>query len=749
MAEQKTVRATLTRIVWQNDTRIIGRAQPAKGREISVIGTLAEPTIGQAYEFSGTFSKNEKYNSWDLRFTTYQTILPEDSAGVIQYLARTAKWVGSETAKKLVDQYGENTLQTLKNDPDRVIVDQIKGLTAERVREMSETLRANEKLEAAMIEVNNMIGGVLGERATEKAIKKWGAAAGALIKSNPYRLIQLDGISFVKADIIAIKLGMKQDARRRHAHAAMFVLQDQASKAGHTLVSPLRFDAELTRLVGTPHPQAVTLCTRAGKIIQDTNLADADLYDAEQYIANTFIGLANQDCDQLEVNDYVGQLIETLEEDQLFAFQKARDSGLLFITGAPGTGKTYTVARIVALWRACGLNISLAAPTGKAAKQMERALSEICHFSASTIHSLLEAGVEDGEFLFARNEDNVLDCNALVIDETSMVDVRLMRSLLRAVPNECRVLFVGDNYQLPSVGPGAVLRDSLNAKLPSVELTKIKRNAGLIVRSCHAIKDGKTPTPAGKLDLDAGDNWRHIPSNEVEHTCAVVEALLRDKLPALGLDPIWQAQIISPTNEAGPLSCKVLNRVAKGVVNPAHYKDKLPFTVDDKIVRCKNGKAKLAGGAPCSICSGSGRASKGRCIACMGTGKIERTGEVRIVNGDIGVVREITAKTILVDFIFPDRRVVLPRMGHELKQAFCMTCHKMQGSEVDVVILPIHKGISTLPMVTREWLYTAVSRAKKFIITIGGVEHLPKAIGRVGNTARVTSLERMILSCQT
>ena len=750
--EPTTIRAVLERVVWSNERRIIGIAQPHNRREISVIGDMIEPKTGQLYEFSGHWKHNERYGKFDLHFYSYRTVLPTDSQGIYHYLVRVAKWVGPETAETLIERYGAEALDILKNDPERVTRDQIRGLTPERVLELTDTLKANEKLEGAMIEVGNLLGGLLGQASVEKAIRKWGADAAHIIRHDPYRLAELDGIGFLKADTIYFKLERNPDAARRHAHALLHVLQEQAAKSGHTRVTQLRILTELAKLIGEPHKRTFQLCDRAGLTTRtDGFVADADLDDAEHFVANKLTGLVLQVLRPLRVTDEIKELTQTLEDDQLNAFNQACELPVLVITGAPGTGKTYTVARIIALWQANRLNIALAAPTGKAAKQMEMALSAIAGLPARTIHSLLEAEVLDGEFGFQRNETHQLDCTALVIDETSMVDIRLMRSLLKAVPNECRVLLVGDHYQLPSVGPGATLRDILRANLPSVELRKIKRNAGRIVHACHAIKDGRIPEPAAKLDLSAGDNWRHIESSTHEHTLDVVRVLLSKKLPELGIDPVWQTQLISPTNQAGPLSCKVLNRIAKEIVNPSPLASKLDFALNDKVVRTKNGAVSTAGDALCAICHGTGQGTvrtDQKCLACAGRGRIAQGGEVRIVNGDLGVVREIDAKNIRVDFLYPDRSVRIPRKEHHLRMAYCLTCHKMQGSEVDVVIVPVHKSTMNLPMVTREWLYTALSRAKKFVLTIGNLDYLPGVLSRIGNETRTTGLCEYLNACR-
>ncbi len=746
------LKATLDRIVWKKDRRIIGIANPVEGgRQVGVIGDIVDPKLGQLYEFTGAWKKNEKYNKWDLRFSTYRTILPEDKQGLFHYLVRTAKWVGPHLAEQLLDAYGDNVLVILKKDPARV-AQEIGGITEDRAKEIGTALVDNEKLEAAMIEVGNMIGGIMGPRTTSKAIQLWGANAAHIIRRDPHRLTVLNGVGFVKADQIYQKLGGNMDALRRHHYAAMYVLAEQAARKGHTILSKDAFEAALRLLVQDPHPRLYELCTRADKMVRpEGQVSDAVLHRAEQYIADQLVMLMSerQEGDLTERvaakmadNEKLRLLLGTLKPDQRVGFDLVMVNPISILTGAPGTGKTYLVARIAAVLQAVGLRVAFAAPTGKAAKQMELAMADVTSSSARTIHSLLEPAIDDdGNFSFGRDAGNLLEINALVVDETSMVDVRLMRSLLEAVPCPCRVLFVGDRYQLPSVGPGAVLRDMIGGGLPFHELTEIKRHAGLIVRACHSIKDGRVPHAAPQLDLDSGANWRHIECSSSQGVKDVIERLLGDLLRKKGVDPLWESQIISPVNEVGPLSCYAVNRVAKNVLNPGATEKRLTFAEGDKVVRLKNAEVKTTLDQPCSICKG---APSNGCSACCNSGKTKIVQGVRIVNGDVGLVRKITARHIWVTFLYPERHVELPRAEHHLKLAYCMTCHKMQGSEVDVVILPIRTELLKIPMVTREWLYTAFSRAKKFIITVGSLDGLPICLRRVGNTQRQTCLQGML-----
>lgn len=757
MPEKKLeqARAQVTRIIWRADTgpRVILKVKPTKGREFTAIGDMESPKMMQEYEFTGSWKSNPRYGSTDFHFITFRTILPNSNAGIYSYLVHTAKWIGPKTADELLEKFGNETLNVLKNEPAKA--SSIKGLTPERLRLITKSLRENEKMEAAAIEVGNMIGAELGTFTIQKVIKKWGANAAAIIKKNPHRLSEISGVGFLKSDALYKKLGGKPDALRRHLYAAHHVLTEQAAMNGHTLVSRMAFEAELKKLVG-PINEKLFRAGSKGAFFSERGpmVCSGDLFDAESRVVNKILDLMNVECPEWTLDSIKKQeirdAIAQLQDDQMKALELVMNNNVSIITGAPGTGKTFTIARVVSALQCTGGRVRLAAPTGKAAKQMELALSETVGLPARTIHSLLEPAMDENyNFVFTRTEMNPVECNVLVADEASMIDVRLARSLLRALPDNCKLIIVGDRYQLPSVGPGSVLRDLIAAGVPFCELSKIKRNAGKIVHACHAIKDGQSPIPSTKLDPNSGENWRHVECSSPIHAKTVIEKLISGKLAEYGIHPVWQTQIISPTNERGALSCKHLNNLVKSIVNPGGLNGKLDFAVGDKVVRCRNGEVDSIGNETiCPKCQGSIDPDE-MCPVCFDKGKVPSSqAKTRIVNGDIGVIKAIESSYIEVDFMFPDRSVKIPRAENYLKLAYCMTCHKMQGSEIDVVILPIMPDMMKMPMVTREWLYTAMSRAKKFIITVGNLGAMPIAISKVGNTKRITSMTEIMTKCQ-
>lgn len=757
ISDVETVRATIDRIVYNENGRVIAKIIPdpswsrdprnGNRKPTTALGSMMEPMVGQLYEFTGKIVFNDRFKTNQLEFEGYRTIPPTDERGIFSYLVDIARWVGPSTAKAIVSAFGTETLHILKTEPERVVALGLRGLGQDRVSEMQKSLVDNEALEAATVECNNILSGVLGPAQVRKAIRKWKCDAAHVIKANPYQLMQIHGIGFVSADNVHTKLGGDPRAMIRHGAALAHILGEAAQKDGHTRLTLVQVQAEGQRLVGGLRPEVLDLCIRDGSIETDTAMISlGSLAKAEQYIAGKITSALRGLCiyaspqDGGSLNLYPRIPTDGLADDQAAAARAFTDAPIFILCGAPGTGKTFTTARLVKALNDAGLRVGLCAPTGKAAKQMSLALAQVAGGTAVTIHSLLEPTVDDetGEFYFARDEHAPLPFNVLVIDETSMVDINLMRSLLRAVPETSRILIVGDHYQLPSVGPGAVLRDLLRAGVPSVELTMIKRNAGTIVRACHAIKDGRIPEPAPKLDLskEDPDNWRHIEAGDPDDIKAKTRRIILEQLPKFSVDPFWGFQIISPTNEKGELSCESLNKVAKELINPAGIiEQKLGFGLGDKVVRLKNGKAPGQILPEAEEISGVQRRG----------GPEQQDQEIRIVNGDVGIVSDIESKTVTVQFRYPNRVVRLPRADANLRLAYCMTCHKMQGSEVPVVILPINAEIAKIPIVTREWIYTAISRAKLFIITIGSLAPLGSIIRRVGNTKRQTGLAERIL----
>jgi exodeoxyribonuclease V alpha subunit len=738
-SESRMGRITAIRWKASNSSRcIVSCIDDATKKAFSVVGDIEEPAVGQLYEFEGRVEWNDKFRVDQMTIASCRTVLPSDTMGIERYLTGTAKWVGPAIARDLTKAFGQDTLKVIKADPYRIAA-ATAGITIERAREMQKSLVDNEKNELAAVEVAQLLGASLPARFAKKAIKKWGSSAAAIIRRNPFKLTELHGCGFASADAVYRARKLPLDSPRRHAAAVLHAIRELHITEGHTIVEERILLRKASELVGEVSPQILAWLHEIGRLakVPPSSWADADIHSAEEFIASCFRGIKPDESATVTV------VTGGLASDQIAAAKLFETSPVFILTGAPGTGKTYTVARLVQALK--GQNGLLCAPTGKAAKQMTNALRETCGGMAITIHSALgpEIDEETGEFSFAYGPGNELPYSYVVIDEFSMVDVRLGRQLLGALRSGTRILFVGDRHQLPSVGPGSLLRDMIAAGVPSFELTEIKRNEGRIVTACHAIKDGKTPTPSEKLDLATGENWRHIEEDDPAAIMRIIESLYRVKIPLLGIvgDLRWDVQCIAPMNEKGSLSCKAINELVQGILNPNREAvEWLAFSVGDKVVRLKN--AQVAGAMIEPEAEQGGDSEADRTVSS----RRSDPNTVRVVNGDLGTVTGIAKSDIIADLQAPARRVKLRRIGHELRLAYCMTCHKMQGSEAPIVILPLHKQFASSPIWTREWIYTAFSRAKVALITVGQLGTLRSAIDSVGNARRKTALQELLKS---
>lgn len=750
-----TMTGEVVRVIWKHGQRSIFRFAPENGKEITVLGHLPDPTIGQKLEITGCEKWSARFDEKQIELTAFRTIIPETVDGMRHYLAYIAKHIGPNIAMKLVDAYGVDAVRILRDDPLRAI--NIPGLTTARLRKIQTSLIANQELEQAMVDTTNLLGSFVSMITIRHAVERWGARTIQIIRGNPYKLQSLHGVSFRQADAVAIKLDRHKNNVRRTAHAVIEMLTRISASEGHTWVTQEELRYRTLDLIDLDvfDDKALTMLIRARRIVRHANgFALFPLHQAEKKIAEhlerilTTFSISSDSPKWTTTTQGVFDTIKKqLTLEQFDAFLKTILQPISILTGAPGTGKTYTLARILRFWVATGLDVVLCAPTGKAAKQMRVALEQSAnsprYTPPSTIHSLLMPIMLDGKFHFTRTAQNPLNANAYIVDETSMVDVCLMADLLSAIPNTSQVLFVGDHYQLPSVGPGAILRDLIAAGIPTSELRAIQRNAGAIVRGCHAIKDGKMPKTNARLTIAEGLNWRHVPVKD--DPCQIKEILQAVVQKHFGHpDLVYsQVQIISSMNTRGELSCDSLNRMTKAIVNPIKPPGKLSFAVGDTVVRTKNGIVANRGKNPCPICV-NGKQHGHRCATCFGTQTVKNTKPVYIVNGDVGTVVSITDEEIVVDFKFPDRRVAIPRDDNKLKLAYCLTCHKMQGSEAEIVLLPISKENMARPVVTREWLYTAISRAKTYIVTVGHLPAIHAPIGRIGNDKRRTALVHLL-----
>jgi exodeoxyribonuclease V alpha subunit len=659
---------------------------------------------------------NPKYGR-QFKFITYQAEIPQTTDGIYRYIVKTAKWVGPEIGHHIVEAFGDKTLEVLKHDPLRVATC-IKGITLERAEEISGNLLENEHIEAAQVELEGILGGHhLPKKTISQLIEKYKSDAAVKVRKDPYILQEVRGVGFPTADRVATATGIDPQSATRRMAATVHVLKEAAESRGHVWLPLEKYEEKLQALIGIPS-DGIALET-PGVFLDREMVALEELAKDEKDVAGIIEMLLHK-----EIVEPVVVNLEGLAEDQQAALIQALGKKVFILTGAPGTGKTFTLQRMIQEFEVRDLVVRLAAPTGKAAKRM----TEVIGRDASTIHRLLEPEPqktsEGLRFSFTRGSGNPILAHVVVIDEFSMVDISLAASLMRALDKGTRLIIVGDHYQLPSVGPGSVLRDLLAASVPSFELTQIKRNTGDIVQACHAIKDGRRISPSPSLDPEKGLNLRHIEEDDPFRIQEIIRDLVVNRLPQRpeGYDPVWDVQVLSPMNEKTLLSCLHINELLQKALNPYGKEIKgTPFRIRDKVIQRKN----------------------------------ETIGEVFVVNGDLGTLsfyddqpkrsrfgtREPTFK-MGVDFQDPDRQALISLKDHHLALAYCLTIHKMQGSESPVIIIPVHNSFGGF--FNRELIYTAISRARDICITVGQWGALEQAATRIGNNRRITRLTELI-----
>jgi exodeoxyribonuclease V alpha subunit len=693
---EDSLSGVLQEIRFHKDSFLIGKLDGGA----SVKGNMVSPQIGMEYRFKGRWERHPRFGDTFI-FSEYRASYPKELSAIRAYLMENCKWIGPEISKKLVNTFGEETLEACKSAPERV-AKEIPGITQKRALEISAMLKNNEANEELQLELKRIVAGTrVSKRAVFKTIELYGQQAPEKIRENPYRLIEdIEGIGFLIADEIAQKVGFAKEGRPRIQAGIIHVLKESAFSSGHTCLPLEYLVSEAGKLLDVPEEKILDM---VGRMVKDGHLVKTEdfiylqsFYEAERSIARKLKELASRKA--VPGNPQ----FDGLMEDQVDALGKAVENQVFILTGAPGTGKTYTIKKIIESFP--DAKVSLAAPTGKAAKR----IYEQSGMRARTIHKLLEPEKNGNGFYFTRNKDNPIDTDILILDEVSMVDTSLMASLMEAVAPDTRLIMVGDTYQLPSVGPGNILKDLIaSEEIPTTELTIIKRqDEGLIIRNCHRIKNGEDI----KLENSSARDFFFLPRDDEESIREAIFELITKRLKeSYQADPLRDVQIISPLRERTSLSCKALNKACQEKLNKSPKIENCHFKVGDKVIQTKNEYEK------------------------------------DIINGDIGYIRSVNLKekTIYVDFENPDRLVEIPLYENDLELAYAITVHKFQGSEAPIIIIPIYKGFYP-GLMQRNLLYTAVSRARDVCILVGQRKEIPKIIRRNQAQRRFTNLARFL-----
>ena len=730
MGERCTVEGTVQHVIFQNEENgytVLGLLTE-EGELVTVVGCIPCVAPGEKLTADGLWVSHPSYGQ-QFAAETVERLMPETEEELISYLSSgIIKGVGPATAERLVERFGGETLAVIEEEPERLA--DVKGISERKAMEIADQVNEKRDLRQAMIFLQQY--GITMNLAV-KVYQQYGQEVYGIIRENPYRLADdIEGVGFRTADEIAVRVGIRMDSDFRIRSGILYVLL-QASTEGHTYLP----EEELTRRTGQLlevgeeqiEKQYMDLAIER-KIIMKQGENQTQIYAASFYYmeANTATMLkqlnVSYDVPDLEIEERVRRIEKQtgmeLDEHQMTAVKEAVRNGLLIITGGPGTGKTTTINTIIKYFEMEGLDIFLAAPTGRAAKRM----SETTGFEARTIHRMLELnGGVDGAAGFERNEQNPLETDVVIIDEMSMVDISLMHALLKAVAVGTRLILVGDVNQLPSVGPGSVLRDIIRShECNVVMLTKIFRQASTsdIIVNAHKINQGEEVT----LDNKSMDFF-FLKRYDADVIISVVLQLIKQKLPKFVDATPYDIQVLTPMRK-GLLGVERLNGILQRYLNPPSPQKRekehgdILFREGDKIMQTRNNyqlEWEIRTKYGLSVDKGTG-----------------------VFNGDMGIVREINdfAETMTVEFD-EGRMVEYPyKLLDELELAYAITIHKSQGSEYPAVVIPLLSGPSML--MNRNLLYTAVTRARKCVTLVGNEVTFAQMVQNTSQQKRYSGL---------
>lgn len=696
--------------------------------EITCVGIFSAIAEGENIEASGDYTDHPTYGK-QFKVDSFEEKAPEDEEAIERYLGSGAiRGIGLALAARIVRRFKADTFRIIEEEPERLA--EVKGISERKAMEIADQVNEKRDLRQAMIFLQQY--GITMNLAV-KVYQQYGQEVYGIIRENPYRLADdIEGVGFRTADEIAARVGIRMDSDFRIRSGILYVLL-QASTEGHTYLP----EEELTRRTGRLlevaeeqiEKQYMDLAIER-KIIMKQSENQTQIYAASFYYmeANTATMLkqlnVSYDVPDLEIEERVRRIEKQtgmeLDEHQMTAVKEAVRNGLLIITGGPGTGKTTTINTIIKYFEMEGLDIFLAAPTGRAAKRM----SETTGFEARTIHRMLELnGGVDGAAGFERNEQNPLETDVVIIDEMSMVDISLMHALLKAVAVGTRLILVGDVNQLPSVGPGSVLRDIIRShECNVVMLTKIFRQASTsdIIVNAHKINQGEEVT----LDNKSMDFF-FLKRYDADVIISVVLQLIKQKLPKFVDATPYDIQVLTPMRK-GLLGVERLNGILQRYLNPPSLQKRekehgdILFREGDKIMQTRNNyqlEWEIRTKYGLSVDKGTG-----------------------VFNGDMGIVREINdfAETMTVEFD-EGRMVEYPyKLLDELELAYAITIHKSQGSEYPAVVIPLLSGPSML--MNRNLLYTAVTRARKCVTLVGNEVTFAQMVQNTSQQKRYSGL---------
>ena len=724
---QNELSGSVTVVLFRNEENgyTVLRLDTGDRGEVTVVGCMPGVTAGESLELQGSWTRHPSYGE-QFKAETVARRMPTGVKAVFEYLSSgVLKGVGAVTARRIVDKFGEKALEIIENDPQQLTV--LPAMTPKRAKAISEQYhqQMGMRLLLDFLAEHN-----LPLQAAMPILRRFGDRALTAVKGNPYLLADPElGIEFSAADALALELGMEGDDPQRVEAALLFELSHNAGN-GHTFIPYEKLVAATGGLLGLEDLEPLregldTLCDR-GEIIREAVAGTDACYLADLFFAEAHVAQRLEEMSRLEMEPppRLDVLIDRLEDEQGICYadlqrravELAACRQVMLLTGGPGTGKTTCLRAVLALFDALGLETALAAPTGRAAKR----LGEACGQPAKTIHRLLETKVDahSGKLVFSHNEYEPLDADAVIVDETSMVDITLMSALLSALRGDCRLVLVGDPDQLPSVGPGNLLGDLLRSeRIPAVRLTEIFRQAqeSAIVMNAHMVNRGEVPDL-----LDNRKDFFCLRRYDSARAADTIVELCRTRLPQNMGIPASQIQVLTPTRKRGG-GTAALNRALQEALNPAAPgKGERPFgaytfRLGDRVMQIRNNYDAF--------------------WFDPATG--ER--DLGVFNGDVGIITAVDQgdAALVVDF---DGRLVeyTGDMLNELEPAYAVTVHKAQGSEYRAVILAVSDVPPTL--LTRGVLYTAITRAKELLIVVGDEKLVEQMVANNRQTRRYSGL---------
>jgi exodeoxyribonuclease V alpha subunit len=699
---------TLERITFRNEENFYSvlRLRCREHKDlVTAVGNFPQLAVGETLDMQGEWTMHPDYGR-QFKVASYQSVVPATLAGLERYLGSgLVKGVGPTTAKRIVQKFGMKSLEILERQPQRLA--EVSGIGASRAEAIGKAFAEQREMREMMIFLQGY--GVTPGFAA-KICRHYGQDTKRMIEENPYRLAdEVFGIGFKTADKLAQQMGLQPDSPERLIAGIKYTLS-QLAEQGHTSYPLQEFYQQAAEILQVEQELLQVPCQMLRQQkevflveVEQQTIYLAPFFYAEQGVSRRLAALVRQPL-QMELLPAVEQELTQLEQEQRLrlapeqreALLAALQHGVTVITGGPGTGKTTIVRTLLKLLANRDKSVLLAAPTGRAAKRM----SETTGAEAKTIHRLLEYSFVEGEGMaFGRDQENPLQADVIILDEVSMVDILLMYHFLRAIPDGCRLVLVGDVDQLPSVGPGNVLRDIIDsAQVPTVRLKTIFRQAGksMIVVNAHRVNQGEFPYLNVK-----GKDFFYIPESDPEKVLAEIQNLCRNRLPsAYGYHPYEDIQVLTPMRRT-IVGVENLNQCLQQVLNPpSPQKTELQlgwnkFRVGDKVMQIKNNYQK------------------------------------HVYNGDVGRIQSIDPEEGELHVVYPDgrgQRLVPYELteADELTLAYAISVHKSQGSEYPVVVMPV--CTQHYIMLQRNLIYTALTRAKKLVVLVGTKRALAMAV---------------------